>query len=272
MYVLVSPCICHPDLRADGITSDEDKTAFAACLRRCAEFGIDVVEMPCPETRFFGTPRSPGPFVGRMDTPAFTALLDELELNVRTKIEKEPPLAIIGVNSSPTCGATSTYYTDVKSAGRGAFLSRFSEIPVIDVKVFAQYKVYFAGPLFSESEREFNQKVANRLAEIFYSCHLPQNLDDDEENRTENRERLIYDKNLAALKNADIVVAVIDGADADSGTAWEMGYATALGKRILALRTDFRRVSDNELVNLMLESDAEICSSVDELICRLRPF
>ncbi|HJJ51777.1 MAG TPA: nucleoside 2-deoxyribosyltransferase, partial [Methanocorpusculum sp.] len=95
--------------------------------------------------------------------------------------------------------------------------------------------------------------------------HLPQELDDDEEARGENREAAIYAGNLAALKEADIVVGVIDGADADSGTAWEMGYATASGKRVIALRTDFRRLSENESVNLMLEMDADVVHSLDEL-------
>ena len=41
----------------------------------------------------------------------------------------------------------------------------------------------------------------------------------------------IYNFNRRAIRDADILVAIIDGADADSGTAWEMGYAAALKKR-----------------------------------------
>jgi len=62
------------------------------------------------------------------------------------------------------------------------------------------------------------------------------------------------------------MVAVIDGADADSGTAWEMGYAFALGKRVIALRTDFRSVGINEKVNLMLEQSATVVNSSEALI------
>ncbi|HJJ36108.1 MAG TPA: nucleoside 2-deoxyribosyltransferase, partial [Methanocorpusculum sp.] len=267
MYVLVSPCILHPDLRARGITRPDDLEAFEKFIRRCKTFNIDIVELPCPETLQFGKEREPGPFVGRMDTPEFAALLDSLESDVRRKIERETPLAIIGVNSSPTCGATTTYYTDTKSAGSGMFLKRFAgTVPVLDVKDCARYTVYFAAPLFSEAERAFNRMVADELAGLFYDVHLPQELDDDANTRAENREALIYRENLAALQAADIVVAVIDGADADSGTAWEMGYAAAKGKRILALRTDFRRFSDAESVNLMLETEAEVCTSVDELL------
>ena len=272
MYVLVSPCILHPELRADGITSKKDLEAFARCIERCRKFNIEIRELPCPETLFFGTPRTPGPFAGRMDKPEFLNLMDNLEKEVRKEMEKEAPIAIIGVNSSPTCGATQTYYTAEKSGGAGVFLKRFSDIPVIDVYDFAKYMIYFAAPLFSAGEREFNKKTADALTGLFYSVHLPQELDDDAFARENNREKIIYQKNLEALKAADIVVAVIDGADADSGTAWEMGYASALGKRVIALRTDFRRFSEREEVNLMLETGVAVCHSAEELCKLLKPF
>ena len=51
-----------------------------------------------------------------------------------------------------------------------------------------------------------------------------------------------------------------------------MGYASALGKRVVALRTDFRRFSANEAVNLMLETEAEVCSSIEEVCEVLNPL
>ena len=68
----------------------------------------------------------------------------------------------------------------------------------------------------------------------------------------------IYNRNKRAIRDADIVVAIIDGADADSGTAWEMGYAIGLRKTVIALRTDFRRAGSHERVNLMLEQEARV--------------
>ena len=76
----------------------------------------------------------------------------------------------------------------------------------------------------------------------------------------------IFLKNVKALESADIIVAIIDGADADSGTAWEMGYAFALGKQVIALRTDFRRSGDHEKVNLMLEESAIVVTSTSQLL------
>jgi nucleoside 2-deoxyribosyltransferase len=50
----------------------------------------------------------------------------------------------------------------------------------------------------------------------------------------------------------------MDGADPDSGTAWECGYAYAKGKPIVCYRTDFRITGDaaGAPYNLMLSESA----------------
>jgi nucleoside 2-deoxyribosyltransferase len=63
-----------------------------------------------------------------------------------------------------------------------------------------------------------------------------------------------------------MIVAIIDGADADSGTAWEMGYAAGLKKTVIAIRTDFRMAGSHERVNLMLEQAARVVTSRDGLL------
>jgi nucleoside 2-deoxyribosyltransferase len=62
-------------------------------------------------------------------------------------------------------------------------------------------------------------------------------------------------QNASNIRNADMVVAVLDGTDVDSGTAAEVGFAYALGKPIVGYRGDFRLASDNEgsVVNLQVE-------------------
>ena len=266
MYILASPCILNPALRATGITTDADREIFAKCIERCRKNKIEIVPLPCPETLFFGGAHDPGSFVDRLDKPEFYELLENLEREVRKIIdERGKPLFILGVNSSPTCGVTTTYYTSVKSSGPGMFLKRFDDLPLVDVKEFAKSKIYLAAPLFSEAERAFNLKIVSVLKNLGYDVHFPQELDDTKESRGMLREKIIYETNLSALREADIVVAVIDGADADSGTAWEMGFAKGCGKRVIALRTDFRHFSENEAVNLMLEMDAEIVHSIEEL-------
>jgi nucleoside 2-deoxyribosyltransferase len=61
--------------------------------------------------------------------------------------------------------------------------------------------------------------------------------------------------NQHAIDSADAVVAVLDGADVDSGTAAEIGYAFARGIPIVGYRSDVRLAGDNDgaVVNLQVE-------------------
>jgi len=79
--------------------------------------------------------------------------------------------------------------------------------------------------------------------------------------------------NARAIDSCEAVIAVLDGVDVDSGTAAEIGYAFAKGKRILGYRGDFRLSSDNEgaRVNLQVEyfihaSGGAIAASLEELL------
>jgi nucleoside 2-deoxyribosyltransferase/predicted secreted protein len=272
MYVLCSPCILNPALRAKGITTPSDLVLFERTIERCKKFNIEMIPLPCPETAYLGPDRKPGTFLERLNTQEFTHLLDVMVEEVQEILQlRGHPSCIIGVNSSPTCGVTSTYYggegtAPPKKAGRGMFLKRFPHIRVLDVAIFSQYCVYLAAPLFSEPERAYNLLVAGELRNNFFDVYLPQEAGDDSDTRNKEEQVRIFSENLRALKNADIIVAIIDGADADSGTAWEMGYAYALGKQVIALRTDFRRSGRHEKVNLMLEESATVVTSVEYLL------
>jgi len=280
MYVLLCPCIADPALRARGITSDADRAAFSRARERCREFGLDVVTLPCPETLYLGKDREPGPFHPRLDTEEFRILLDRLETGVREEIRRrgEAPLCIVGVDASPTCGA-GWHHSGApdgklsRSPGRGAFLARFREIRAVDVKDVARYRVYLAGPLFTEAERAFNRTVRDLLQTHLFRVYLPQEAA-EAPGREPDADGAIYASHLAALQDTDVVVAVCDGPDADSGTAWEMGYATAHGLPVIALRTDSRRFSAERRMNLMLErSAAQVVSDPAMLPAALRsPF
>ena len=96
-------------------------------------------------------------------------------------------------------------------------------------------RIYLAGPLFTEAEKDYNRRLAQALEEHAQGeVVLPQEsckgLDVD----------TIWRQCLRDIQTSDIVVAVLDGADADSGTCVEIGYAYALGKEIYGIRTDFR--------------------------------
>jgi len=99
--------------------------------------------------------------------------------------------------------------------------------------------------------------------------HLPQDAGDDHAVRDKKEHVRIYNHNKRAIRDADILVAIIDGADADSGTAWEMGYAAALKKPVIAIRTDFRMAGSHERVNLMLEQSSRVVTDKNGLLVAL---
>ena len=105
------------------------------------------------------------------------------------------------------------------------------------------------------------------ISEAGFSVFLPQEDAKDNLDQRDDRNHLsIFNQCLSGLKKSDIVVAVLEGTDIDSGTAWEIGYAYAKGKPVIGLRTDFRIQTPGERVNLMIqESLTEYADSVEVL-------
>jgi nucleoside 2-deoxyribosyltransferase len=129
--------------------------------------------------------------------------------------------------------------------------------------------VYLAAPLFSEAECDFNRKLRDELINAGFKVFLPQEDSNNIKDKLD-RQKIIFNKNLKGIENSDILVAVVDGADVDSGTAWEIGFAFSKGKPVLGLRTDFRTLGIEGTVNLMIERSVVLCMSVSELLNRLK--
>lgn len=120
-------------------------------------------------------------------------------------------------------------------------------------------RLYFAGPLFTQAEREWNERLANALAAAGHNVFLPQKEIQALEHLDANT---IFHVDVDGVRSADALVAILDGADADSGTCFECGIAYALGIPIVAVRTDFRGGGDAlpgqalATINLMLSQAA----------------
>ena len=131
-------------------------------------------------------------------------------------------------------------------------------------------RVYVASPLgFSEAGRHFYEKVLSELRRLGHDVLDPWKLTDEAKIKAvtalpygpDKRERWktlnveIGGHNKDAIDGCDVVFAVLDGADVDSGTASEIGYAFASHKPIIGYRGDFRLSADNEgsIVNLQVE-------------------
>jgi nucleoside 2-deoxyribosyltransferase len=117
----------------------------------------------------------------------------------------------------------------------------------------AVLRLYMAGPLFSQVERRWNRQLAQLLAERIPGVEvtLPQDFRIGGRFNNPRYHRTLHERCVEAIDAADVVVAILDGPDADSGTAFEVGYARALRKPIVGVRTDFRQSQDRG-VNIML--------------------
>jgi nucleoside 2-deoxyribosyltransferase len=130
-------------------------------------------------------------------------------------------------------------------------------------------KIYTAGPLgFSEAGRAFHLEMVKLLAREGYEVLDPWAFEPKaiakvlamsygkaRRDAWLKLNRKIGAANQAMIDKADVIVAVLDGTDVDSGTAAEIGYGFARGKRIIGYRGDFRLSADNEgsIVNLQVE-------------------
>ncbi len=140
--------------------------------------------------------------------------------------------------------------------------------------------IYIASPFgFSEAWRDFYYGrlvplVRRSGFDIFDPWNIGLTIPKAEAKKEEWRlfNMLVGEKNRKAIESADGMLAVLDGTDVDSGTASEIGYAFALGRKILGYRSDFRLSGDNmgSSVNLQVEyfirkSGGEIVESLDVL-------
>jgi nucleoside 2-deoxyribosyltransferase len=124
--------------------------------------------------------------------------------------------------------------------------------------------VYLAAPLFTKAEQDFNLSVCEYLTANGYQVFLPQ----QECKKAEGED--IYKTCLSGLKSAEIVVAIVDGADADSGTCWECGYAVSQGIPVIAVRTDFRVSGDTKGFNAMIYYSAtKVIDGSDRLLAEI---
>lgn len=95
--------------------------------------------------------------------------------------------------------------------------------PIIPQK---QGMVYLAGPFFTLSEKLFVAECRNILTAMGVNVFSPYH--DIGEGKAEE----VAPKDIDALNSCDCVFAIVDGLD--SGTLFEIGYAVAHGKRVVA--------------------------------------
>lgn len=96
------------------------------------------------------------------------------------------------------------------------------------------YDVYLAAPLWTAKQKERIASLAEVLRQEGYSVFVPMEHEIDNAWDMPQHEwsKKVFDADIKAIHNSAAVVAIYNGLYSDSGTAFEMGYAHALGKDI----------------------------------------
>lgn len=126
-------------------------------------------------------------------------------------------------------------------------------------------KIYFAGPLFSQAERDYNQKLCSQIENIGFKVFLPQR-DGAELDKTPyqemtqlERNKVIFELDVRQVSDSDIFLFVLDGRVPDEGACFELGIAynqkiqNNSEKLIIGIHTDMRASFINSKLNAMIE-------------------
>jgi nucleoside 2-deoxyribosyltransferase len=143
-------------------------------------------------------------------------------------------------------------------------------------------RIYLAGPLFSEAERDWLDGLARRLRSEGFDCFVPHEHFDALAELTPAE---VFRVDAAGVRSANVLVAWLDGPVVDDGTACEIGMFAELVAGgdpgylgIVGIVTDLRlqrrrgnAVGDgmNLFVVGAIEHAGRVCWSVDEAVAAL---
>lgn len=148
-----------------------------------------------------------------------------------------------------------------------------------------RYRVYCAGPLFNEREREEMRLIADALSEAGYDTFLPQRdgleltkcIEELKQNgfaddqATELMCQAIFALDVyQVLEGCHVVVANLNGRVPDEGTVSEAAIAWSRGKPVIGYKADSRTAfagQDNPLVVGLF--DFELCRSPQEVAAQV---
>lgn len=131
-------------------------------------------------------------------------------------------------------------------------------------------RIYIAGPLFCKAELDYNRKLADELEANGFDVTLPQELEHDTEElvRTDpdNAYQRIFDADVEALMDCNVLVMVMDGRVPDEGACVELGIAYNAGMECFGIKTDVR-TSEYGMDNFMITGalKGRVSRSVGEL-------
>lgn len=124
-------------------------------------------------------------------------------------------------------------------------------------------KIYLASPFFNDEELKYYRLAVEKLRLSGYDVFVPQeySIENAWEMSNEEWADKVYTMDCYAMHDCDVVIVLNFGLYSDSGTAWEAGFAKALGKRIIQVLCG----GDNAVYSLMMLSSADKVVTFDQL-------
>ena len=120
--------------------------------------------------------------------------------------------------------------------------------------------IYFASPLFSTMEKNYNEWLVKQIRESYkeVSVYLPQEQMEINDKNSYADSKMIATYDTKALLDSDLMIAILDGQSIDVGVATEIGVAYQAGIPIIGLFTDSRQQgADNQQKITALQDVAE---------------
>jgi nucleoside 2-deoxyribosyltransferase len=128
-------------------------------------------------------------------------------------------------------------------------------------------RAYVAGPLFNTHERWYLERIAEALEGAGYATFLPHRDAGLIDLQSPASQARVFRDDIAALDGCDLCVALLTGADQDSGTSSELGYMYAQGKPCFGVTDDFRYL--NNMLWGICGEGWRIAKDIDELMALL---
>ena len=132
-------------------------------------------------------------------------------------------------------------------------------------------KVYIAGKISSETEREFLEVVSKICENLGFKTFLPHR-DVGLVKGIKDVKRIFNGDIIEGFKDCSLVVAVLDGLHVGAGTSWELGYAYAKGIPSIGIKTDESPEDALEYLSAILIASMPLVNSLKELEKMLKKF
>ena len=132
-------------------------------------------------------------------------------------------------------------------------------------------KVYIAGKISSETEREFLEEVSRICENLGFKTFLPHR-DVGLVKGIKDVKRIFNGDIIEGFKDCSLVVAVLDGLHVGAGTSWELGYAYAKGIPSIGIKTDESPEDALEYLSAILIASMPLVNSLKELEKTLKKF